>query len=97
MQFKIPHKTTRAEARLKIQRALDDARPKLGDQVVINQEQWQGDVLTFSVTIQGQTISGTLAVTDADYDVDVRLPLMLRMFEGRIKQAIEDQAAQLLK
>jgi hypothetical protein len=87
----------RAQAVQKIKKLIVDARPKLGKEVSIDEEKWEADVLMFAVSIQGQKITGTLAVTDLEYDVDIKLPLMLRLFEGKIKQAIEDQAAQLMK
>ncbi len=92
MQFTLTHKFSRAEAVQKIKHALDDARPKMGKEVAIEEERWEGDTLFFGVSIQGQSITGSLAVTDTAYDIDIKLPLMLRLFEGRIKQAIEEQA-----
>jgi hypothetical protein len=97
MEFKLPHKTTRFEAVQKIKTTLQEARAKMGNEATITEERWEGDTLFFAVTIQGQNISGQLAITDTDYEIDVKLPLMLRLFEGKIKQAIEAQASQLLK
>ena len=46
--------------------------------------------------IQGQHISGTLEVRDAVFDINAKLPLMMRMFEGRIEKALKEQTAQML-
>ncbi len=50
-----------------------------------------------AATADGQSISGTLTIRDQLYDLDVTLPFMLRMFEGRIKKAIEEQAGRMLQ
>jgi hypothetical protein len=97
MQIKIPHKFTKAEAKERVMVALREARTKLGDQATIDREEWQGDTLHFGFTAQGQSISGTFEVLDKEFDLNAKLPLMLRMFEGKIKAAIEQQAAALLK
>lgn len=97
MQIAIPHKFTKAEAKERVVVALREARQKLGDQATIDKEEWQGDTLNFGFTVQGQSIEGTFEVRDNDFDLNARLPLMLRMFEGRIKKAIEEQASAMLK
>lgn len=97
MQVTIPHKFTKDEAVLRVKRALEEARPKLGDQATIDKEEWQGDTLHFGFTAQGQSISGTFEVRDNEFELNAKLPLMLRMFEGKIKKAIEEQAGQMLK
>lgn len=76
---------------------IDDARPKAEGQATIHEERWDDNVLTFDVTAQGQRISGTVTVNDTNFDLYAKLPLMLRMFEGRIEAAIKEQAAQMLK
>ena len=97
MQVQIPHKLSKDAAVAQVKAALNDARPKMEGQATINEERWEDNVLHFDVTAQGQRISGTLTVNDGTFDLDAKLPLMLRMFEGRIKKAIEEQTAQALK
>lgn len=77
--------------------ALREGREKLAGQATIDKEEWQGDTLNFGFTVQGQSITGTFEVRDNDFDLNANLPLMLRMFEGRIKKAIEEQASAMLK
>lgn len=97
MQITIPHKFSKAEAKARVMQALNDARSKLQGQATIEREEWEGDTLNFGFTAQSQAISGTFEVRDSEFYLDAKLPLMLRMFEGRIKSAIEEQAASLLK
>jgi hypothetical protein len=97
MQVSIPHKFSKADAKERVMRALNEARSKIGDQATIEKEEWQGDTLHFAFTAQGTSISGTFEVKGGEFDLNAKLPLMMRMFEGKIKKAIEDQASMMLK
>jgi len=97
MQVQIPHKFTKQEALLQVKRALDEGRAKAAGQATIHEERWDDNVLHFDVSAQGQRIAGTVTVNDHNFDIYAKLPLMLRMFEGRIEAAIKEQAAQMLK
>lgn len=97
MQVSIPHKFTKPEAKERVMLALNEARTKIGGQATIDKEEWVGDTLHFGFTAQGQSISGTFEVRDNSFNLDAKLPLMLRMFEGRLKKAIEEQASAMLK
>lgn len=96
MQLTIPHEYSQTQAIEQVKKALEEARPKMAGQATINEERWDANTLYFDVTTQGQRISGSLAVLDKAFDVNIKLPLMLRMFEGRIKKAIEEQTRQAL-
>jgi hypothetical protein len=93
----LKHSQSQAEAIAHIKRTLEEHRTEILAKAEDVEERWEGNVLHFAVTTQGQHISGTLTVLDHAFDIDVTLPLMLRMFEGRIKKAIEEQASGLLK
>ncbi len=95
MHFKIPHKTTKTDAKVKVQKALEEARPHLAGHATITSEKWEGDTFHFSVDLQGKSITGTLAITESDFILDAKLPLLWRMFEGRIEKEIAKQVAQL--
>lgn len=95
MQLKLPHTFSKSEAAERVKDALEKARPQFRDKVEIHEEKWEGDTLSFSFTVQGQSISGTLAVEDSEYVLDAKLPFMFRLFEGRIQAEIEKQLAQL--
>ncbi|MCR4325258.1 MAG: polyhydroxyalkanoic acid system family protein [Patescibacteria group bacterium] len=96
MELKVPHKFSKDEAVARVKKMLDDARTKLADKATIEEERWEGDTLHFACAIEGQGISGSVAVSDAQYDITLKLPLMMRVFEGRIKKMIEEQSKQML-
>jgi hypothetical protein len=97
MHIEIPHREPKLLALARVKRGLVDARPHMKDQVTITKEEWSGDTLNFACTLQGKEITGTLVVTDTSFIVDAKLPLLWRMFEGKIEKAIQEQAAGLLK
>lgn len=96
MQITLPHTFTKAEARRRVEQALNEARPKMAEHATVEEERWSDDTLHFAFTAQGQHISGTFTVGDNAYELDAKLPLMMRMFEGKIKTAIEEQAKAML-
>lgn len=97
MQITIPHKFTKDEAMNRVKMALSEARSKIGDQATIDREEWENDTLHWAFTAQGQSMSGTFRVADNEFELNAKLPLMMRMFEGKIKKAILEQAGGLLK
>ncbi len=97
MHLKIPHSFSREEGIARVQRLLLEAKPKLADKLMVEEERWEGDVLHFAFTAQGQHITGQLEVKDKEFELNAQLPFMLRMFEGRLQKMIEEQSAQMLK
>ena len=96
MHIAIPHKSSKITAITKVKLALNEARPKAKEsQVEITDERWEGDTLHFSVNLQGKTITGTLQITDTEFVVDAKLPLLWRIFEGKIEKMIAEQAKAL--
>jgi hypothetical protein len=98
MHVKIPHKFGQQQAIDRLKQALGQAKenPQVKDQLSIEKEEWEGNTLNFAFTAQKQHITGTLVVEDAQYIVDAKLPLMLRMFEGRIEKMIGEQVQKML-
>lgn len=103
MQFTIPHKFSQQQAIERVKAAVLEARNKLatstdlpaGTEVSIDEDRWEGNTFHFAVTIQKQHIHGTVEVKDHEFFVNATLPLLMRMFEGKIKKAIEEQVAHL--
>jgi hypothetical protein len=96
MHIKLPHSYSQQEAITRVKTMLAEAKPHLADKAEIQEERWDGDVLHFAFTAQGQNITGQLEVTDKEFVIDAKLPLMLRMFEGKIQKMIQEQGKQML-
>lgn len=93
MNFKIPHNNSKFEATKKVKQALEEARPHLKGQATIDEERWEGTTLHFAATLQGKQITGTLEITDTELVINAKLPLMWRLFEGRIEKMIGEQVS----
>ena len=96
MHFKVPHKTSKFEAKKRVQKALVDAKPLMKEHATIDEERWEGDTLNFAATLQGKKITGTLVIDDSHFVIDAKLPLMWRLFEGRIEKMIAEQVKQMM-
>lgn len=96
MHLQIPHKFSQAQAVERVKKGLIEARPHMKDQVVIEKEEWDGNTLNFAFVAQKQKITGTLVVTDKEFVVDAKLPLMWRLFEGKIEKTIQEQVKGML-
>lgn len=95
MHIEIPHKSSKQAAVTRLKQGLVQAKPHLQGQAQIEKEDWNNDTLTFTVLVQSKEITGTVVVTDNGYVVDAKLPLLWRMFEGKIERMIAEQAASL--
>lgn len=97
MKASIKHNTTKTAAIDRVKHALKEAEGQLAQHGASIAQEWKDNVLSFALDGQGQKISGTLTITDESFDIDAKLPLALRLFEGRIQKMIQDAAAQALK
>lgn len=91
MHLAIPHKFTKTEALSRVKNALGAMKSQLGDKAQIHEQRWDGSMLNFDVTAEKQRISGTFAVEDTQFVLDAKLPLMMRLFEGRIERELAEQ------
>lgn len=95
MKFKIDHKTTQQAALRRIKKMLEDQQKQIAEHATDIKTEWKDNVLEFAFTAQGTKISGTLTVTDTEFDIYAKLPLMYRLFEGTIEKMIAAEAAKL--
>ena len=91
MHLQIPHKSNKIAALTKVKKALQEGRSQLNGMATIDEEKWEGDTLKFAVTLQGKQITGTLLTTEKDFVIDAKLPLLWRIFEGKIEKMIGEQ------
>ena len=96
MKISIPHKFSQVEAETRVKKVLNESRSKLAAHLTDVEEKWEGSTLHFAFTAQKQHISGTLEVKDKTFDLSAKLPLTLRLFEGRIEKMIQEQAGAML-
>jgi putative polyhydroxyalkanoate system protein len=97
MRIAVPHDTTREIARQKVDARLTQLLGQFGGHAEDMTHEWHGDTLTFKGKARGFAIEGTVEITDAAMIVDAKLPLMARMFEGRIRQTVEQEADKMFR
>ncbi|MES2006675.1 MAG: polyhydroxyalkanoic acid system family protein [Patescibacteria group bacterium] len=97
MHFNFPHNTSAAHATARIKTALMQQQGELAKHVTIKKQEWEGNTLNFAFDLQGKTITGTVAITEREYVIDATLPLLWRMFEGKIEKEIRNQVGGILQ
>lgn len=93
MRISVPHNTDRATAKEKINQRLAQVMSQYGHYLSESEHKWEGDRLYFSGAAKGMKTNGTVEITDTEVIIDGKLPLMAKPFEGRVKSAIEKEAA----
>ena len=92
MRIAVEHHTSKEIARQKVEARLGQLLAQFGGRADEMEHEWLGDTLRFRGKARGLSVEGTVEVTDASVIVDGKLPLMAKMFEGRIRQAVEREA-----
>ena len=92
MRIAVPHHTSKDAARKKVDQRLGQLLSQFGGHAEGIDHYWAGDTMQFKGKARGMTIEGTVEVTDTEIVLDAKLPLMAKMFEGRIRQAVEREA-----
>ncbi|HVR43593.1 MAG TPA: polyhydroxyalkanoic acid system family protein [Thermoanaerobaculia bacterium] len=93
MKLSFPHRTTPAAARAKIEALLDRLEGRHAEGLEVLDRKWTGDTLHFAFKARGMPAHGTIAVEGDEVKVEGKVPLLARPFEGKIRSAIEKEAA----
>jgi len=75
---------------------VEDVQERFKDQVSHVDGGWNDDVLDFSLTTFGLTVTGSLTVDESAARVSGQLPLAAMAFRGKIEQSIADELKQAL-
>ena len=97
MRIAVEHKTTREQARRRVEQKLATLLGQFGHQADDLHHEWNGDTLHFKGKAKGLSIKGTVEITDAAMIVDAKLPLIAMAFEGRIREAVQKEADTLFR
>ena len=92
MRIAIPHHTTKANAREKLEQKLAALLGQFGGHAQDVEHQWAGDTLKFKGKARGFALSGTVEVTDAEVVIDGKLPFLAMPFEPKIREAVKKEA-----
>jgi hypothetical protein len=89
MQIAIPHKTTKQNARAKVEQKLGALLGQFGSRADEMEHEWTGDTLRFKGKARGFSVSGTVDITDTEVIIDGKLPMLAIPFESKIREAVK--------
>lgn len=93
----VPHKLTKQEARNRIEGGFDKVGEQIGAKGVAIQQNWVEDIMNFEAGAMGQTISGTLEVTDSHVNIAIDLPWFLAKLGSGLKERLSKTTQVLLE
>ena len=84
MQIIRQHNRNKQQAKAWVDDKLGEMLQQFGDSVSDSSHRWNGDTMEFAFSAAGlMSFSGTLAVTDTDFRLDMPFPFLAKGFEGR--------------
>jgi len=92
----VPHNLGKETARTKLASFVTRLKEKYADQSGDATGDWDGDVLKFSMTNMGMTISGTLEVLEDQVKIQGDLPFTAMMFKGKIVESFQQSIQKAL-
>lgn len=92
MKVDVPHKTTKEIARRKVEDRLVQLLSQFGGHADEIEHEWLADTLRFKGKARGLLVEGTVEITEVTVVIDGKLPLIAKMFESRIREALEREA-----
>jgi len=96
MKMAVPHRLSQDEALNRVKKLLGQVRNQFADKISDLNENWNGNVGTFSFKAMKFAVSGTLTVTPSEVQLDGTLPWAANLFKGTIEKTIKDRAKELL-
>ena len=94
----IPHQLGVAEARRRIDQGFDSLLEQIsGRGLVRTKRAWDGDWMSFSVSVLGQGVTGQLLVTGDMVRMEVELPGFLSSLASAIQARVQNQGRLLLE
>ncbi len=97
MHLSIPHFLTKEEALYRMKRLIADLRIRYSEQIADAHETWTMSRAHFDLTVQGITVTGSLAVEDTEVLIALEYPSILSPFSSRIERSIREEAEALLR
>jgi hypothetical protein len=92
----IPHQLGRVEARRRIDAGFAKVTRVFPGSGGACSKRWDGDELSFSVVVMGQTIAGLVKVHEVTVTMDIQLPGILGMIAGGLKHRLRKVGHMLL-
>ena len=97
MNIAVPHNTTQAEARKRVEAKIAELLSQFGDRAEDLSHEWSGDTLRFRGKARGLKVEGTVEVTDREVIFESKLPLIAKPFEPKIRHAVVQEAEKIFR
>ena len=95
MQIITPHVLPKNEVKVRIEELIESLKGTFNNQIDEEVSVWKADTFEFSFKVGINKFSGSVIVNDADVIVNLDVPLLLKLFEKRIKDEIEKKLVKL--
>jgi hypothetical protein len=96
MTVVVPHQLSRAEARGRVNYGLTQFQTTFGKGASLDQANWTGDELAWTVRVVGVAVTGTTTVGDDSVTVQTTLPAVYAPFAARGEELIQKYGTMLL-
>jgi hypothetical protein len=96
LNMTIPHQLTQAEALKRIQSHFGEIKYEFGDKISNFHEEWKEYTGTFSFSVMGFSVSGTMSVKPSEVRLSGNLPLAATLLKGKLESTIRERAKTLL-
>jgi len=93
----VNHRLGKDEAVRRLKEGLANANGRLGSMIAIDQQNWQGDTVSFRMRALGQSAAASIEVLEDALRVDVSLPWLLAKAAKRLLPVLREQATLLLE
>jgi putative polyhydroxyalkanoic acid system protein len=93
----LPHRLGKEEAVRRLKNGLGNVRTNFGHFLSVDEETWNGDLLTFRVRSLGQSAAGTIEVFEEQVRLEVTLPWLLAKLTERLVPTIRKEGTLLLE
>ena len=97
MRIAVPHNSSKDLARQRVEQRLGQLLGQFSHHADDLHHEWVGDTLEFKGKARGLSVHGTVEITDAAVIIDAKVPLIAKPFEGRIRQAVEQEAEKMFR
>jgi hypothetical protein len=96
LNMTIPHQLTQDEALKRIKSLFGEIKNQFADKISNLREEWNEYTDTFSFSVMGFSVSGTLSVNLCEVELSGNLPFAVSFFKRKIESTIQERATTLL-
>ena len=93
----VNHRLGKDEAVRRLKEGLANANGRLGSMIAIDQQNWQGDTVSFRMRALGQSAAASIEVLEDALRIELSLPWLLAKAAKRLLPILRKEATLLLE